>query len=782
MRTHRLFRLVSALTLSVFLCQSTVFAQPELLGTSYLARRSYFPVDGTPQDKAERVFEEAVRGVLATEDDGLTEWVGRFNDRNASETRGDGIYQQQQGGWRQGIAERFKQSWIGRISGYGEPKIDFGKHSRLDYIEPSARKRAASMLVETIMQPMIGRVRGRAAAELKRFIVHILGLLPEGAEFSSDTTFTLYGTQIPGFLGRVLQPELLHVMARSWRQSQEVQDILLSTNLREVLERDMMRLRKYGYGRYADFIYASEVYDLLARRDAALLARHIKIPGDARVFAEMGAGTGVLLSAIAAKIVEEGVTNRFYLALESNKRVMQWGRWWRRQEKSPVRFMRAGPKNFPWLPGDVDIILAKESIFYPEGDFRMAMEFMNTAVQALRPGGQLVVIESGDAGERNSRIEFLQEIASELGMEIRSSVDVREPFILNTSNVYQMMVLVKPEESKSATIVIGDGLASRRRRREFRRDGLRKGHEHPGRDNIRQHVRSVVNFQEIAQETDWSHKQRHLYTGQSKVVIERGTNKLLFTVTVIEIDMGHERVKIRYGSGNAEKWLGLGRFIVLDPERSIAVGLGEIIRYERKGPTDRNYLRAGLIFGIPKSIIVMRPEGSGPTRSSGDGLTQPSANKVLADLSQELRGDGLQEALLGSSTAVLTEPVVYAVRGLPVSHVEGAVPIELVDGPAPLALQEGILRLAPRYWRDAEGRVDTGKVAQAVALFNPLWSLDLIVVEDVSTVAPNALSTIPVFHPQGHIMDFLGSTAFESLEPLQAEVLEALLKAYASQA
>jgi len=167
----------------------------------------------------------------------------------------------------------------------------------------------------------------------------------------------------------------------------------------------------------------------------------------------------------------------------------------------------------------------------------------------------------------------------------------------------------------------------------------------------------------------------------------------------------------------------------------------------------------------------------------GDGLTQPTANEVLARLQDELRGDGLQEPLLGTSTAVLTEPVVYAIRGLPVSYVEGALPIELVDDTGtPLALQEGILRLAPRYWRDAQGKVDTRQVAQAVALFNPLWSLDLIVVDDVSTVAPNALSPIPVFHPQGHIMDFLGSTAFESLEPLQERVLEALLKAYASQA
>ena len=71
MRTHILFRLVSALTLSVFLCQSTVLAQPELLRTNYLARRSFFPVDSIPGGNAEQAFEEAVRGRLAAEGDGL---------------------------------------------------------------------------------------------------------------------------------------------------------------------------------------------------------------------------------------------------------------------------------------------------------------------------------------------------------------------------------------------------------------------------------------------------------------------------------------------------------------------------------------------------------------------------------------------------------------------------------------------------------------------------------------------------------------------------------------
>ena len=70
MRTHTLFRLVSAFTLSVFLCQSTVVAQPQPPKNSYLALNTPFTGDGIDQSD-EKPFADAVRERFAIEGDGL---------------------------------------------------------------------------------------------------------------------------------------------------------------------------------------------------------------------------------------------------------------------------------------------------------------------------------------------------------------------------------------------------------------------------------------------------------------------------------------------------------------------------------------------------------------------------------------------------------------------------------------------------------------------------------------------------------------------------------------
>jgi hypothetical protein len=176
--------------------------------------------------------------------------------------------------------------------------------------------------------------------------------------------------------------------------------------------------------------------------------------------------------------------------------------------------------------------------------------------------------------------------------------------------------------------------------------------------------------------------------------------------------------------------------------------------------------------------------------TEGDGLTAalsstPEADQIVTYVQSEMGTvtPVSVQPIAGQETAVLAQPFVYAVRGMPIQSLEGALAVELVDDESvDPRIKGGVLKLAPNFWQ-TEGKVDLKKVSGSVKRFTP-WSLGLFIQASPLVRVINADIEVPIFERYlvHEIGQFLQSTVSRyDLKPVHQDVLRAIFKTYASQ-